>query len=547
MDSYHIPKIVRPIADFPPDKWAHYFLNQTPLDKASQNHKEQEIKVLKEEVQKELLIPILNDPKERLVLIDEIQRLGVAYHFEEAIEANLQQFHINENVGLCYKDDLQYVSLKFRLLRQHCYCISSEMFEKFKKEDGSFMENDMEGILSLYEACQLRLDGENVLEEALLFTTTHLTSLVSSSSLSSSMAEQISRSLKRPLYKRTTGLEAKHQITIYQLHPSHNQSLLTLAKLNFNLLQSLHKMEINDIYRWTINVDYSGKFPYARERVTENFFWSLGVCYEPKYAYARKLLCKCSILITAVDDTYDSYGTIHELELFTDILHRWDSARFNQLPDYLKFLYQFQLHTIQEFEQELTNQGKSHDFSDLKKEFEIICEAYLQEARWLHEKIMPTYEEYIKVGLTTSTFAFLFMGTLQGMGDIASKEDLEWVFQKSKVKKTTGILCRIMNDIHGHKVEQKRNHVPSAVECYMANFGVSAEDAYKELEKKVEEEWKNVRAEMIRPTVVPMPILMGILNACRTMYDLYKDGEDGFTRAEFMKTQIKALLIEPVI
>ena len=47
---------------------------------------------------------------------------------------------------------------------------------------------------------------------------------------------------------------------------------------------------------------------------------------------------------------------------------RWDSTRFNQHPDYFKFLYQFQLHTIQEFEQELTNQGKSHDLSYLKKE-----------------------------------------------------------------------------------------------------------------------------------------------------------------------------------
>lgn len=70
-------------------------------------------------------------------------------------------------------------------------------------------------------------------------------------------------------------------------------------------------------------MDYSGKFPYARERVTESFFWALGVCYEPKYAYARKLLCKFTILITAVDDIYDSYGTIHELELFTDVVHRY--------------------------------------------------------------------------------------------------------------------------------------------------------------------------------------------------------------------------------
>ena len=53
------------------------------------------------------------------------------------------------------------------------------MFSKFKNGDGKFKEslvNDVVGLLSLYEAAHLMIRGEDVLEEALTFTTTHLES-----------------------------------------------------------------------------------------------------------------------------------------------------------------------------------------------------------------------------------------------------------------------------------------------------------------------------------------------------------------------------------
>lgn len=92
---------------------------------------------------------------------------------------------------------------------------------------------------------------------------------------------------------------------------------------------------------------------------------------------------------------------------------------------------------------------------------------------------------------------------------------------------------------------QKRNHVASAVECYMEHVGVSDEEAYKELEQIVEEQWKDVKAEMLRPNAVPMVVLMQILNLSRSMYDIYQIGEDGYSMSEYMQAYIEALLIEP--
>lgn len=61
----------------------------------------------------------------------------------------------------------------------------------------------------------------------------------------------------------------------------------------------------------------SSKLPFARDRIVESCFWALGVYFEPQYSYARKFLAKLIIIITVVDDAYDAYGTIDELELFT--------------------------------------------------------------------------------------------------------------------------------------------------------------------------------------------------------------------------------------
>jgi len=68
----------------------------------------------------------IENPKDRLGFIDAIERLGVAYHFEEEIGIILQEFHdiYNQKNGL-YEDDLYYVSLRFRLSRQHGFFASS--------------------------------------------------------------------------------------------------------------------------------------------------------------------------------------------------------------------------------------------------------------------------------------------------------------------------------------------------------------------------------------------------------------------------------------
>ena len=100
------------------------------------------------------------------------------------------------------------------------------------------MINDVRGILGLYEATHLRVHEEGILDEALVFTTTHLESVVEH--LEYPLAEQVTHSLKQPVRKGLNRLEARLFISIYQHEAPHDKALLKLAKLDFNLVQSLH-------------------------------------------------------------------------------------------------------------------------------------------------------------------------------------------------------------------------------------------------------------------------------------------------------------------
>ncbi|KAF2290747.1 hypothetical protein GH714_015293 [Hevea brasiliensis] len=161
---------VRRTAQFHPTVWGEYFVKHVSDNKTVSVWTEQ-AKILKEEVRRMLTSATDHKSSEKLKLLDAIQRLGISYHFEGEIEKALKQIYQG------FKDDgnLCTVALRFRLLRQQGYNVSSDVFNKFKDREGNFREdltNDVQGLLSLYEASHLCVRGEDTLDEALEFTKT---------------------------------------------------------------------------------------------------------------------------------------------------------------------------------------------------------------------------------------------------------------------------------------------------------------------------------------------------------------------------------------
>lgn len=126
----------------------------------------------------------------------------------------------------------------------------ADIFNNFKDGDGKFKEslvNDVVGLLSLYEATHLRIHGEDILDEALTFTTTHLES--ATHRLSPILSKQVTHAMYQPFWKGLPRLETRHYLSLYQERDSQNETLLNFAKLDFNLLQQVHQRELSEISR----------------------------------------------------------------------------------------------------------------------------------------------------------------------------------------------------------------------------------------------------------------------------------------------------------
>ncbi|KAL8470076.1 hypothetical protein ACS0TY_032807 [Phlomoides rotata] len=483
-----------------------------------------------------------NESTYKIEVIDAIQRLGVGYHFEKEIDKSLQCIH--DTHDLMFKDDdkdLRVVALRFRLLRQHGYHVPCEVFKKFMDEQGKFEESvvdDVEGMLSLYEASNYGVDGEEILEKALEFCSSHLESLLPK--LANPLATRVIEALKSPISKSINRLVATKFIPTYQQDDSHNEILLNFAKLDFNLVQKLYHKELRDITRWWKDLDFANKLPFARDRVVECYFWIVGVYFEPQYAAARIILTKVIYMAAVLDDIYDVHGTLDELQLFTNILQSWDIEAVDQLPPYMRIFYKALLDVYVEMEA-MVDAGESYRVQYAKEEMKKLGISYLEEAEWNYSKYMPTMEEYMKVSLVSCGYVMMTITSLVGIKQV-TKQEFDWVLNEPLVVRASLTICRLMDDLVGYKCEEKI----SAMNCYMNTRGCSETEAFRELGEQVKNAWKDINKEMLEPRPASMPILMPILNLTRVINILYGD-EDGFSNSKAKtKDLITCVLVEPV-
>ncbi|KAH1084052.1 hypothetical protein J1N35_023813 [Gossypium stocksii] len=192
----------RHFANFNPNFWGDIFLS-SPAEmmlKLMYNT----FTILKRFKQVRRMLGISTDkPYQNLDIIDAIQRLGVAYHFEKEIQDAFHIIYYHHCNNTQIDDDLySTASVRFRLLREHGFDVCCEMFNKFIDEKGKFKESlisDVKGMLELYEAAHFQLHGETILEEALAFTVFHLMS--AETTMDYSLSTQIANARKLPLRK----------------------------------------------------------------------------------------------------------------------------------------------------------------------------------------------------------------------------------------------------------------------------------------------------------------------------------------------------------
>ncbi|KAG8386207.1 hypothetical protein BUALT_Bualt03G0125000 [Buddleja alternifolia] len=421
----------------------------------------------------------------------------------------------------------------------------AEVFNKFIDRQRKFknsLTNNIQGILSLYEAAHLGIQGEEPLDEALEFSYSYLESMIQTH-MSKSLATQINDALKIPIRKTYVRLGARKFMTIYQDDDSHNELLLKFAKLDFNYVQKIHQKELIDVTRWWKALDFKTILPFARDRVVEDFFWAVSDYFEPQYHFSRIILTKVIAMITVIDDIYDVYGSMNDLRLFTNAIERWDYNSSEYLPTYMRHCYKALLDVYAEIEYENAKIGISYPVQYAKEEMKNMIKAYYEEVKWYYNNEIPTMKEYMKVSFATGGPTMMLTASLASMGILVSKEEFDWVVSKPLMIWATVIIGRLMDDTTGYGLE----HKISAVECYIKENGGSKEEAFAEFEKQIKKAWKDINQECLGQKAVPMMILMRALNFARLINLTYGQGEDAYRNSKTKtKDFIQLLFVEPV-
>ncbi|CAN6358245.1 unnamed protein product [Urochloa humidicola] len=525
-----------------PSIWGDFFLGYSNPAASSQQQQTQMAERadrLKEEVAEMIASSTFSSLDERLHLIDALERLCLDHLFEEEINAALSQIETADVSDY----DLGTVALWFCLLRKHRYRVSPDVFVRFKNEDGGFLAENLEDLLSLYNAAHMRTHGEKILDEAILFTRRHLE--ISLHSMEGSLlACEIKSALEIPLPRRVRIYESKYYISAYEKDGTVHETILQLAKLNSNIMQLHHQNELMIITRWWKDLHIETKLPFARDRVVECYLWILGVYFEPCYSRSRIILTMIIAIVTLLDDIYDSYATPEECELLTKCIESWDAKAAHDLPECIQFALGKVLDSYQTIENML-HQEEKYRMSYLKYFTEDLVRSFSKEVKMLKDGYTPeSVEEHLQVSIRTGGCPILSCASFVGMNDIATKDGFDWVSSVPNMVRALSRILRLLDDLRSSEREKLIPHVASTIDSYMKEHNVSFEVACEKIHALKEESWNDFNSEWLNPeNTYPKQLLERIFNLTRTMEFMYNH-EDNFTNCPNLKDTIHLLFAE---
>ncbi|NP_001316804.1 terpene synthase [Solanum lycopersicum] len=533
---------IRRSGNYKPSIWEDGYVQSRPNLYAEEKYCERAEK-LKEEVRK-MLQKRMTNSLEQLELVDILQRLGIYYHFEEEIDTVLKQIYVNYNKRDHHNEELYDTALEFRLLRQHGYHLPQEIFCSFMNEEGKFktaLVEDTKGLLSLYEASYLCMEDENIMENARDFATHYLMENVKKK-----MDEQVSHALEMPVHWRMERLEARWFIEIYHKKENMNPLLLELAKLDYNMVQATYLEELKQMSRWDKNMKLVKKMSFVRDRLVEGFFWAVGFTPNPQFGYCRKLSTKLSVLLTTIDDIYDVYGTLDELELFTDIVDRWDINAIEQLPEYMKISFLALFNSMNELAYDILKEQGFSIISHIRKQWANLCKAYLLEVKWYQRGYTPSLDEFLRNAWITNTGPVLIMHAYFCITNPIKEDELQRLNHYPAIIYSPSLILRLANDLATSPDEIKKGDYLKSIQCYMHDSKSCEENARNYIKKLIDETWKKMNRDILRDESLSKDFRRTSMNLARIAQCMYQHG-DGFGIPDReTKDRILSLFFQPI-
>ncbi|KAK1391710.1 (+)-delta-cadinene synthase [Heracleum sosnowskyi] len=540
--------VVRRSGDYQPGKWDYEFFQSLKSDYTGKRCNARASQ-LKEDVK--LIFKNLTEALDQLELIDHLKRLGLGHHFDEEIKLTLTKIHNTDQTSDDdeWEKNLHATALKFRLLREHGYHISSEVFKCFTENERfkACLGKDVKGMLSLYEASYYSIQGESLMEEAYSYTSSILKEWVKSID-DSDLGMQVTHALELPLQWRIPRFDAIRYMDIYERSSAMMPAVLEFAKFDFNILQGLNQEELKDVSRWWKKTGLGHKLNFIRDRLATSFLWTVGISCKPEHRYFRIQIAKVIQLITTLDDVYDVYATLDELELFTSVIERWDIDAMTELPHYMKICFMTLYNLVNEIAYDILMEQNIDVLPQLKKSWTDLLKVYLVEARWYHSGHQPTFDEFLSNGLVSITGPIIAIQSYIFTSNPIKKEEMDYIEELPKFLELASEIFRLSDDYGTSSNELKRGDVPKSIQCYMMDTGVSEEVAREHMINLMKKKWAAVMKCRFADNIpLDWSFVEIVLNLVRTAHCMYNAGDDGHGVEDGLtKDRISSLFYEPI-
>ncbi|KEH34358.1 (3S)-linalool/(E)-nerolidol/(E,E)-geranyl linalool synthase [Medicago truncatula] len=490
-------------------------------------------------------------PMESFYLIDIIQRLNIEHYFVEEIKVALEKLYsiLNTNPNdFMSIHELYEVALAFRLLRQGGHYVNADLFDSLKCNKRMFEEKhgeDVKGLVALYEASQLSIEGEDSLND-LGYVCRELLHGWLSRHQEHNQAIYVANTLQNPLHYGLSRFMDKSAF----IHDSKDEKdllcLEELAKINSTIVRFMNQNETTEVSKWWNELELAKEVKFSGYQPLKWYTWPMACFTDPNFSEQRIELTKPISLIYVIDDIFDVHGTLDQLTIFTDAINRWEITGTEQLPNFMKI----SLNALYEITSNFADMVyKKHGFNPidtLKKSWIRLLNAFMEEAHWLNSGHLPRAEDYLNNGIVSTgvhvvlVHAFFLLDHVHGI----TKETIDILDEKfPNVIYSVAKILRLSDDLEGAKSGDQNGLDGSYLDCYMSEHqDISGEDVQRHVAHMISNEWKRLNQEILVANQFSSSFSNFCLNAARMvplMYH-YKSNPSLSNLQEHVKSLINA-------
>nr|GEV96899.1 (E)-beta-ocimene synthase, chloroplastic-like [Tanacetum cinerariifolium] len=253
-------------------------------------------------------------------------------------------------------------------------------------------------------------------------------------------------------------------------------------------------------------------------------------------------LTKVGTLITVIDDIYDVYGSLDELKIFTDVVKRWDINAIEHMPEHLQVGYQALYNTVNEL-----GSNTPIALPILVKEWGDLLEAFYVEAKWTHNKYIPTLEDYLNNAWRSVSGVVILTHGYFLINKETKKDMIEPLEKYHELFKWSSTIFRLCNDLGTSSDEIKQGKTANAISCYMHENGVCEEVSREYIKNLIDEAWRKIiKAQVACSQESGDPFVDMAINLARMSHCTYQYG-DGFGAPDARaKDRVISVIIEPI-